>query len=451
MGKSAGTDTTTQKSEPWGPQQSYLRDIFSQAQGLNRSGGPQYFPDSMVTPFSDQTETALGMQENRALNGSPVIDSMKNYIQGSLNGGAPAGNPVGFLQNQMGTNPSLANMSGYADAADPSQAREQLGQFNGGQLGGMSLGGARDYAGGTNNFDSTINGDYLNSNPYLDATFDHAANRVTDQFNKSVMPGINSSFARSNRTGSGIQKELQTDAAGEVAESLAGLSANIYGNNYQQERGRQLQAQGMQAQDDLSRTGLGSNLYLGDTGLANNLYSGDENRALQAAGTSLQDNLGRLGMGGQLWDNAQGRRLQASGQAGNIYGMGLDNQRYAASLAPSAAGQDYLDISKMGQVGGAVDQQGQAYRNDNINRWNYEQMAPYDALQRYMGAIQGHYGGTSTTTAPSQRGSGLSGLLGGLGMAASFIPGIGPAIGAGTSAVGGGGGAGVGGWSNWLG
>lgn len=80
---------------------------------------------------------------------------------------------------------------------------------------------AIDY--GTN----VLNGNYLNSNPYLDATFNRAAGAVTNQ--------VQSNFGRSGRDARGA------DAAGLATDKYNDLANQIYGGNYQAERDRMQQ------------------------------------------------------------------------------------------------------------------------------------------------------------------------------------------------------------------
>lgn len=80
---------------------------------------------------------------------------------------------------------------------------------------------AIDY--GTN----VLSGNYLNANPYLDATFNKAAGAVTNQ--------VQSNFGLSGRNARGI------DAAGFAQEGYNDLATQIYGGNYQAERARQQQ------------------------------------------------------------------------------------------------------------------------------------------------------------------------------------------------------------------
>lgn len=75
----------------------------------------------------------------------------------------------------------------------------------------------------------TINGKYLDpaTNPYLDATYKHAAGLVGAD--------VDSRFEKAGRYGSGAHQ-------GVLQEGLNNLATNIYGGNYQQERARQAAA-----------------------------------------------------------------------------------------------------------------------------------------------------------------------------------------------------------------
>lgn len=74
----------------------------------------------------------------------------------------------------------------------------------------------------------TLNGKYLdpNSDPYLDATYNKAAQAVTGS--------VNSAFGQGGRYGSGLNQLTLGKALGDTATS-------IYGQNYQDERNRQQQ------------------------------------------------------------------------------------------------------------------------------------------------------------------------------------------------------------------
>lgn len=83
--------------------------------------------------------------------------------------------------------------------------------------------------GASNMMNSTINGDYMSpgTNPYLDATYKHAAGLLGDQ--------VNSMFSMAGRYGSGADQQT-------LGNSLGNLANSMYSQNYQNERQNQLNA-----------------------------------------------------------------------------------------------------------------------------------------------------------------------------------------------------------------
>lgn len=61
-GGGSGSTTTVQKSDPWSGQQPYLQDVFAQAQSLDHSYNPQYYPNSTVAQFTPTQQTGLNME-----------------------------------------------------------------------------------------------------------------------------------------------------------------------------------------------------------------------------------------------------------------------------------------------------------------------------------------------------------------------------------------------------
>ena len=89
------TVVSSQNSDPWSGQQEFLKTGFEQAKTDVLDRPLTYFPGSTVTPFSGQTEQALGMTENRALAGSPLVtgaqgEAGKVLAGDYLMGGNPA-------------------------------------------------------------------------------------------------------------------------------------------------------------------------------------------------------------------------------------------------------------------------------------------------------------------------------------------------------------------------
>ena len=193
----------------------------------------------------------------------------------------------------------------YADLS--SQTNDALGMMQDRATNGSPLNeGAKSLIG------STMNGDYLNNNPYLDQMFQQGADKISGN--------VNAQFSGAGRTGSGAH-------AGRLAEEQGDLFNNIYGGQYQQER---------------------------------------------------------------------------------------KNQLAAATVAPSLAQNDYADMDRLAQVGSIYEGQDQRGINEAMARFNHYENLPDENLAKYSAAIQGNYGGTSTTNT-SQDGGGSSSLSGALG------------------------------------
>lgn len=138
---------------------------------------------------------------------------------------------------------TLAPQSSWTQAANKAMASRAL-------QGSPLLDQAQKLSGGI------LSGDFLNSNPYIDQTFNRAASALT--------PSINATFGAGGRTGSGAHSMA-------MGQGLADLATGIYGNNYNQERGYQMDAlqgaPGLAAQDyfDINQ--------LGQAGANNDAYA----------------------------------------------------------------------------------------------------------------------------------------------------------------------------------
>lgn len=87
--------------------------------------------------------------------------------------------------------------------------------------------GSNAISGGLSQALSTANGDYLNNNPYLHDMF--------SALSGDVQNSVNSQFSAAGRTGSPAH-------AGVMTQQLGNLGAQIYGQNYANERQNQMQA-----------------------------------------------------------------------------------------------------------------------------------------------------------------------------------------------------------------
>jgi hypothetical protein len=202
MGSSSSPSKTTTVNEPPAFIQPYLQYGAQQARALYNTGGPQYYGGNTVVPFSQQTEQALGLTEQRALQGSPVNQAAQDYATRTLN-----------------TTPT-----------------SQFGNVN---------------------------------NPYLDATFNKAADTVQNR--------LATQFASAGRNVGASQ------AAN--ADMLSNLATQIYGGAYESERDRMAQDIEQQRARQFGISSLAPQL-------ANQDYV--DLQALSGVGGQVEDLAGRL-------------------------------------------------------------------------------------------------------------------------------------------------------------
>lgn len=86
----------------------------------------------------------------------------------------------------------------------------------------------------------TLQGDYLNANPWLDRTYDAASRGIERSFNRAVLPSLRGAAAASGGRNWSQLPGGERDARLDLGTTLNDLATNIYGGNYQAERNRQL-------------------------------------------------------------------------------------------------------------------------------------------------------------------------------------------------------------------
>jgi hypothetical protein len=138
MSGGGGTNTTTQKSDPWVSQQPYLQDIFSQAQKQYQQPGPQYFPGQTLAPVQPQTQQAQTMAATAAT--GPMQNLANAGAWGSnyalTTAVDPANNPFFQSAVQGAIRPAV---QAFTDAGGPlSQIRNDA--TSAGQYGGTRMG-----------------------------------------------------------------------------------------------------------------------------------------------------------------------------------------------------------------------------------------------------------------------------------------------------------------------
>ena len=138
-----------------------------------------------------------------------------------------------YLQYGLGEAQRLYQAGGVP-AVGPSDITQQAMQAaqNRALMGSPLLGSAQAQQLGT------IQGDYLSGNPFFQGAFQPAAQQATSAFNQAI-GNIGSQASRAGRYGSGAMQNLQTQAAGQLAQGLTNTAGQLAYQNYAQERARQ--------------------------------------------------------------------------------------------------------------------------------------------------------------------------------------------------------------------
>lgn len=432
-GGGSKAQTTNTVAEPWAEQKPFLTKGFSEADRIYNKGAPSYFPGQTVAQPSDVTNLAQNATINRALSGNAAENagerSLINTLQGQFLGGGPGNNLINSAANQR--MPGIAFGAQQAMGLTPEQMRlSQMGVTGPQQAGNSTFGGI---ASGTNNQIGSLNdiaaGNQVLSNPYLDSTFKQAADRVTSQFQNTVAPQRDASAVAAGRYGSGTYNRIRQQDEQNLQENLNNLATNIYGGAYDTERNRQMSALTSSLQNQQSAAGA-----LNQSGL------GVNQAQLSALESALQGRQFGAGLAQTASQQQQAGQLAAGQALNQQFQNERGNQMDAAKTALGYGQQDFTDLAALQGVGAERDALNQANINSQIDRYNYEQNAEYNNLLNYLGAIQGNYGGSSTTTGTQPGGNKFIGGLGGAATGASigsFFGPVGTAVGGGLGLLGG--------------
>lgn len=307
---SSGTETTTQKSEPWAQAQPYLTDIFGQAKNLYNQG-QEYYPGSTVVPFHG--DTLAGMS------------GLKDQFQQS---------PIGLSQ-ATGAVTAAADPTG-AGANPFSQQIQQSGN--------------QQTTAGIDTLNQFANGA---SNPYLDQMFNKSAEQVRDN--------TQAIFSQSGRYGSTANQDA-------LQGGLNDLATQMYGGAYESDQNRRLgaaQQLGATQQNDFNR-------QLGSLGMLGGYANDASNRSLQAAALmpslnsyAQSNNRGLMELGGYK-EQMAGQQLQDSMDRWNFgQNAGWDQlSKYNQTVQPIAGlggtatstspGQSALGSAVQSGIGGAT-------------------------------------------------------------------------------------------------
>lgn len=94
------------------------------------------------------------------------------------------------------------------------------------------------------NLTDTLSGKYLSpdSNPYLSGMYDAASRQMMQKYNEAVVPQVNADFSRAGAFGGSAHELFKAQQARDLQQGLGDMASQMYGNQYEQERQKQLQA-----------------------------------------------------------------------------------------------------------------------------------------------------------------------------------------------------------------
>ena len=357
----SGLTTSTATEQPWKQQIPYLTAGFKTAGELLDQGMPAYYGDPTLAQFTGP-ETASQQNIINYAGGDQVRamqDASANQLLGTYN-----------LANQL-----AQQASGYGGAAaQDAQARANaVGAYGGGLM---------DYGQGATRY-GLSQGQYAGMTPFQDQQLSemlagkvdwsdtglgpvvNAMSRdVMGEIQGNILPGIRSQQVQYQPGGSSRGDIVASNAINAAQQRMIDNASRMYADAYSQAQGRRLPAAQMAlgAQQAAQQLGTqGAQLGLGAGSLAQQGY-----------GTGLQ--------GVQAAQGAGQLGLSALGQYPGI--MQAPLSMYGAA----------------GQVGAQQRAMNQETINQAMAKYNYNAMAPQQALQNYMSMISGQYGGQSTAT-----------------------------------------------------
>ena len=177
---------------------------------------------------------------------------------------------------------------------------------------------------------ATLGGDYLNSNPYLDQTFNRGADAINQR--------LQSDFARAGALNTGA-------LVGSTGSAYTNLANDIYGGNYQSERARMMQAAGMAPGiDQGAMMGIGNRLQAG--GMIDKEADARANFGYDSGWDEISRYLGVIQNANDAYGTVEGKTPYSRNRLSGILGGALGGAQAGAMFGPLGAG--------LGALGGGV-------------------------------------------------------------------------------------------------
>lgn len=384
---------------PFAPQIPFITRLFQEAGGLLNEGPPSFFPGSTVAQPNElltgsQQDIGSFVQGQTGVN-QGAIDLASQTAQSAFqNPVSQVANPLGgdlssaLLQLLSGGNNLLTQQGGATLPGATGAINAATGAAQGPQQGANFGGLPQGEIGGLNIADSlqqSISGQGIN--PFLNQSIEAGTRGLVNNFQRNIIPSIGDQAGQAGQAGGTRQGIAEGIAAGDLQTTIGDFTNQIFSQGFDQAaRDRQF-AQGLVGQ------GQGQNLaaLLQGGGLQELIRSTITGQGLQGAGLAQQG----FGSGFGLGANALGT---GTSQIGNLLQGG--NQQGLSQLFSSLGLLPSLQANQLSQFG-AANQAGlqqfgfdQAQLDDLVNRFFFEQFAPFNALTQFQNFISGAFGGS---------------------------------------------------------
>jgi hypothetical protein len=293
----------------------------------NRTGGPLPAPPGAVPPTGGPTPAPPQLNPN-----------LPAWAQ-------PGSNQYNNLNTLLQTMPMRTAVDMFKNGGIGQTGRDAIGQFGDIYNRAGQPGAAETY------LSDMASGSMIGNNPYLDSIVNKSSQQIGDQ--------VNQMFAAGGRYGSGANQ-------GVLADSIASNANNLYNDDYQRSRDRQISA-------------------------------ASAIQGAQNAGLSTQ--------------------LAATQGGANVENQGTQNLLGMIGQLPTIQGNKTFDSTQQMKVGNMLDQYTQTGLNDLIKQWTQQDMEPWARLGGLISAATGVAGpwGTISGTSKTSQGANPFQLLGLLG------------------------------------
>lgn len=416
MAKGGGSSTQTVKQDttPWNS--SYLTNLFDEAKNIYANDKVKYYPDQTLyidprleSAYSNQYAASNNILDTLVPAGNSIFNDAAYGRMGIYNSPAYSGlsdistgnttpqsrmTATGDNLNQIG----LGYSNAQSRMADTGDALGALGAAEGKYhdvLYNNATTAVKDNP-ASPYLNSTAAGDYLNSNPYLDAMYDTAARGVARTYQTATAPQTDSRYELAGRYGSGAMMNERQQNRLDLGTTLNDLASGIYGKSYESERDRMVDAAKAYGEQYLG--GVNASTLAAGKGLDSQVEALKDKGALDIA--DLNARVDALKGSGALDLGDLGYRTSALNDIQGGYDTGNQNALRALSLMGSTIDANLSPYTSQVTAGKGLTGIGQANIQDLMDRYYGKAMEPWKNAQMYSELLGNPITGSTTTTSP---------------------------------------------------